>query len=72
MTDIMIVEVFGIKMESRCASLLRIVMDTQIRSDLREEALEKLGGAGCTKALEHIVRSSEIRSDFREKALGYM
>jgi len=54
------VKVYGIKMDSRCADLLEIVMKyaTSGDSDVRETrraALEKLGEYGCHKALIYIV-----------------
>lgn len=60
MAEITLVEVFGIKVDSRCAELLKIVMKyaTSGDSDARETrraALEKLGKYGCTRALAYIV-----------------
>jgi predicted transcriptional regulator len=72
MSDVTIVEVFGIKMEDRCASLLRIVADSNVNWDLRTQALGKLGKAGCTRALEYIVKNSNINWDLRQTALRYL
>ena len=55
-----LVEVYGIKVDARCAELLRIVMkyaksgDSDAR-ETRRQALEKLGKYRCTKALAYIV-----------------
>ena len=61
MPEITLVEIYGIKVDSRCAELLRIVMDLAYSGDVdarntRRRALEKLGKYGCTKALAYIVR----------------
>lgn len=57
--EIRIVEVYGIKMDSRCAELLKLVMKYAKSGDCdaretRREALEKLGEYGCHKALIYI------------------
>ena len=72
MSDVTIVEIFGIKMEDRCASLLRIVVDRDVNWGLRVQALDKLGKAGCIRALEYIVKNSNINWDLRQKALRYL
>lgn len=60
MAEFKIVEIYGIKMDSRCADLLDIVMkyaksgDSDAR-ETRRAALEKLGEYGCSKALAYIV-----------------
>ena len=69
MTEFEIVEVFGIRVTNRCASLLRIICDTDINIRLRRGALEKLGKFGCILALEYIIRNTDIRTDFRNRAL---
>lgn len=60
MPEIQIVEIFGIKVDVRCAELLQIVMKYAYSGDsdareTRRKALEKLGEYGCTKALAYIV-----------------
>lgn len=72
MPDITVVEIFGMKMEDRCASLLRIVVDSDVHWDLRVQALDKLGKAGCIRALEYIVKDSHIHWDLRQKAMTYL
>ena len=60
MSEVTIIEVYGIKMDARCGELLRIVMklaksgDSDAR-ETRRAALEKLGKYGCTKALAYVV-----------------
>jgi hypothetical protein len=72
MSEITIVEIFGIKMENRCASLLRIVVDTNVHFDLRMQALVKLGKGGCILALEYIVRNTDMHWDLRQTAMNYL
>ncbi len=60
MEEIHFVEVYGIKIDSRCAALLEIVMKFgssgySHQERQADEALEKLGKLGCTKALQHVV-----------------
>ena len=60
MKEIKIIEVYGIKMNIRCADLLKIVMKYANSGDCdaretRRAALEKLGEYGCHKALAYIV-----------------
>ena len=60
MSEIKIIEIYGIKMDSRCADLLQIVMKYAYSGDsdareTRRETLRKLGEYGCTKALAYIV-----------------
>ena len=61
MTEIRIVEVYGIKVNARAAILLEIVLDfgASDYSHKRQQAdtaLEKLGELGATNALQHIVK----------------
>jgi len=72
MTDITIVEIFGIKMENRYASLLRVVCDKEVHWDLRMQACGKLCKAGATSALEYIVRDKSLHWDLRQKAMDHL
>jgi len=61
MSEIRMVEVFGIKIESGCAELLEIVMEfggsgSSHRREQANRAVEKLGERGCTKALQYVVK----------------
>jgi hypothetical protein len=60
MAEIRIVEVYGLKIDSRCADLLRIVMKYAKSGDCdaretRRAALKKLGDYGCVSALTYII-----------------
>jgi hypothetical protein len=60
MAEFKIVEIYGIKMDSRCADLLNIVMkyaksDDSDARETRRMALEKLGEYGCSGALTYII-----------------
>jgi hypothetical protein len=60
MSEFRIVEVYGIKIDARCAALLKIVIDfggsgSSHQRDQADRALEKLGESGCTRALQYVV-----------------
>lgn len=60
MSDIRIVEVYGIKVDARAAVLLETVLDfggsnSPHKREQADTAVEKLGGMGATKALKCIV-----------------
>jgi len=61
MSEIQIVEIYGMKIDSRCAALLEIIMtfgdsDYSYMQRNAEGAIKKLGEYGCTKALAHVVK----------------
>lgn len=61
MSEIRMVEVFGIEIESGCAELLEIVIDfggagSSHRREQANRALEKLGKRGCIEALQYVVK----------------
>lgn len=61
MSEIQLVEIYGIKIESKCAAVLEIVMKFGGSTYSPEQnnakiAIKKLGKYGCTKALSHIVK----------------
>ena len=68
MADIQIVEIYGIKIDRRCAELLQIVMNLATNGDCdaretRRSALKKLGQYGCTSALAYIVKTLATNGD---------
>ena len=82
MSEIQIVEIYGIKIESRCAALLEIVMKFGSSSYSNQQnnavmAIKKLGEYGCTKALSHIVQhfgssSYSSQQNMARKALEHI
>ena len=82
MGEIRVVEIYGIRMNSRCAELLQIVMNFAYSGDVdarktRRIALKRLGERGCTKALTYIVNELAYSGDVdaretRRTALDYL
>jgi hypothetical protein len=82
MSEIHMVEVFGMRIESGCAELLQIVIDfggagSSHKRNLADQALEKIGKRGCIAALQYVVKefsgaSSSHRRDLATRALELM
>lgn len=75
MTEIRIVEVYGIKIDERAAALLEIVLDFGGSGDSHKRhqadtALEKLGELSATNALQHIVKKFSGSGDSHKRRLA--
>ena len=75
MSEIQIVEIYGIKIEERCAVLLEIAIKFGNKgySSEREAArvaTKKLGEYGCTKALAYLVTYFCAKGYSSEREIG--
>jgi len=75
MSEIHMVEVFGMRIESGCAELLQIVIDfggssSSHQRDMADQALEKMGKRGCISALQYVVKKFSGSSSSHQRGLA--
>jgi len=74
-SEIRMVEIFGMRIESGCAELLQIVIDfggadSSHKRNMADQALEKLGKRGCIAALQCVVKKFSGASSSHQRSLA--